>query len=60
MVLYFIGLLPVLTVLVWLRHRVSDVIIRRVGGTRAPVLAGNLLSGKLALTSPLIHPPFYW
>lgn len=45
MVLYLIGLIPIITALVWLRHRVSDIIIRRAGGARAPVLAGNLLSG---------------
>lgn len=51
MILYVIGLIPIITVLVWLRHRVSDIIIRRAGGARAPVLAGNLLSGKLSLAS---------
>ncbi|PON26009.1 cytochrome P450 [Trichoderma gamsii] len=46
MVLYLIGLIPIITALVWLRHRVSDIIIRRAGGARAPVLAGNLLSAS--------------
>lgn len=43
------GLIPAVTVLVWLRHLASDIIIRRAGGARAPVLAGNLLSGKTSL-----------
>jgi hypothetical protein len=57
MIIYFISFIPVITVLVWLRHRVSDIIIRRAGGARAPVLAGNLLSGKPTSTSTLfLHP----
>ncbi|UKZ92431.1 uncharacterized protein TrAFT101_007386 [Trichoderma asperellum] len=35
-----------ITVLVWLRHLASDIIIKRAGGARAPVLAGNLLSAS--------------
>ncbi|KAH6604929.1 cytochrome p450 alkane hydroxylase [Trichoderma cornu-damae] len=35
-----------LTVLVWLRHLASDIKIRKMGGVRAPILAGNLLSAS--------------
>lgn len=31
--------------LVWIRHKVAGVRIQLAGGTRAPVLAANLLSG---------------
>lgn len=40
------GVVCFLTLLVWVHHRVADVRIRCAGGTRAPVLAGNLISGK--------------
>ncbi|KAK2591120.1 hypothetical protein QQS21_011183 [Conoideocrella luteorostrata] len=39
-----IGLAALVISLVWLRHRVVDIQIRLVGGVRAPLLAGNLIS----------------
>ncbi|KAL7918615.1 cytochrome P450 [Trichoderma austrokoningii] len=41
-----IGLVPLITILVWLRNHASDILIQRAGGVRAPVLAGNLLSAS--------------
>ncbi|KJZ72006.1 hypothetical protein HIM_08567 [Hirsutella minnesotensis 3608] len=42
--MFFLGFLGFLICLVWIRHRVKDVLIRQAGGVRAPVLAGNLLT----------------
>lgn len=41
-----LAFVTILTVLVWLRHLASDIKIRKLGGVRAPILAGNLLSGN--------------
>ncbi|KAL6853262.1 cytochrome P450 [Trichoderma novae-zelandiae] len=41
-----VGSVFILTVLVKLRHLASDAKIRRLGGVRAPILAGNLLSAS--------------
>ncbi|RFU80837.1 cytochrome p450 alkane hydroxylase [Trichoderma arundinaceum] len=41
-----VGIVLSLTVLVWLRHLASDIKIRKLGGVRAPILAGNLLSAS--------------
>lgn len=54
-----ISVIPAITVLVWLRHLASDIVIRRAGGVRAPVLAGNLLSGKSTFTPFLLRPSFH-
>jgi hypothetical protein len=34
-----------LPVLVWVRHRIVDVKIKRAGGVRAPILACDLFNG---------------
>ncbi|KAK5997338.1 Cytochrome P450 52A3-B [Cladobotryum mycophilum] len=41
-----ISVLGVITVLVWIRHLIADIRIKRAGGVRAPVLAGNLFSAS--------------
>ncbi|KAL6830448.1 cytochrome P450 [Trichoderma afarasin] len=41
-----LAFVTILTVLVWLRHLASDIRIRKLGGVRAPILAGNLLSAS--------------
>lgn len=43
-----IGAACILALLVWLRHLFVDFRIRRAGGVRAPILAGNLFSGALS------------
>ncbi|KAL3960423.1 hypothetical protein ACCO45_005540 [Purpureocillium lilacinum] len=43
---FFAGSVCLFAALVWARHRAADIRIRRAGGTRAPVLAGNLFSAS--------------